>query len=206
MILTVKVIAKFDYKAVEKAQDRAARSSMIKQLAFIRTRARSSLRRRKTPSGPGQIPKVHAASGNLNLKTIFFNLEMTSKGPSGHVGPVKLNQVPFVKQETTVPNALEQGGRYKILEEEVSLPAAEFRQMNLPRQRTGRIREKDGRIYWWRRVDKRRSGSEGRPRRWRGITIKPRPFMDRALMAEIEAGNIMSPWHNSFHAYERDDG
>ena len=197
--LTIKVVTRFDPHAVLKALDRAERTSMIRQLAFVRTAARGSLRRRKASSGAGEIPKVHAASGQLNLKTIFFKFEQTTRGPRGDVGPIKLNQVPFVKNETTVPNALEQGGKYKILEEEVSLPDAVFASNNLPRQRTGRIRQDGGRTYWWKKVDRRRRSS-GKPRRWRSITIAARPFMFPALESEIASGNIMSPWHNSFHA------
>lgn len=88
----------FDMKAVEDAIDKGTKKALSKFGAYVRTRARSSIRKRKKPSAPGQPPSSHA--GDLK-RLIFFALDLKTK--SLVVGPV-----PFKRGEA--PRLLEHGG------------------------------------------------------------------------------------------------
>jgi len=88
----------FDRKAVTDAIDAGTRKVLSKFGAFVRTRARSSIRTRKKSSPPGQPPSSHA--GDLK-RLIFFAYDAVSK--SLIVGPI-----PFRKGEA--PRLLEHGG------------------------------------------------------------------------------------------------
>ena len=72
--------------------------------AFVRTGARSSIRKRRAVSEPGQPPSSHAG---LLKKFIFFAYEPARR--SVVIGPARLNQ----KSGEALP-ALEYGGRTKI--------------------------------------------------------------------------------------------
>jgi hypothetical protein len=164
----------FDRPAVIQKMSHAKRRAMSRQLAFIRTNARTKqLRRRKKSAPPGQPPSVHAASGEFaSLKNILFAYDAATQ--SGIVGPVKANQVNFVGNgRETVPSILERGGTYKQAQVQAG---------------TGR----------WYRSDLRRRVRPGdkRPRRVATIQVAPHPFMKPALQSEIDSGHIMEPWAN----------
>lgn len=72
----------FDQAAVVKAVSVAKRKAFSKAGAFVRTRARSSIRRRKKSSPPGQPPSAHSGE----IKLIFFAWD--AKAESVVVGPV----------------------------------------------------------------------------------------------------------------------
>src|SRR4051794_21204121 len=74
--------------------------------AFIRTRARSLLRRRKKTAGAGQAPSVHSSNPDASLKKILFAYDPSTR--SVVVGPVLLNSNPYSGQ-TTVPALMEAG-------------------------------------------------------------------------------------------------
>lgn len=57
--------------------------------AFMRTRARSILRKRKRVSSPGQAPSVHTSSPTASLKNVQFGYDFGSR--SVVVGPILLN-------------------------------------------------------------------------------------------------------------------
>ena len=98
---------------VGKANQRA----MSKAGAFIRRRARSSLRRRRRPSEPGQPPSVHSRSRVASLKNILFAYDPVAE--TLVVGPVKLNQRHVLGPQlgsATVPQVLEFGQRVKVRE------------------------------------------------------------------------------------------
>lgn len=159
----------FDRPAVQRAIGRARAKALARAGAFIRTRARSSLRRRKKPSAPGSPPSVHARSGDVaSLKTILFAYDTTSD--SVVVGPVGLNQVNETISgfRTTVPGLHERGETATILEKRW-----------VPHQ---------GEPTPWRRADRRR---RSRPSPWgkhefrkRTARYPKRPFMKPALEAE----------------------
>jgi hypothetical protein len=88
----------FDTKAVKDAVDAGTRKAMSKFGAFVRTRAKSSIRKRKKSSPPGSPPSSHA--GDLK-KLIFFAYDTNTK--SVVIGPAA-----FRKAEA--PRLLEHGG------------------------------------------------------------------------------------------------
>lgn len=88
----------FDAKKVLDKVDAATRRAMSKAGAYVRTAARSSMRRRKKASAPGQPPSVH--KGQLK-NLLFFSYDQRTK--SVVIGPVK-----FARGEA--PNLEEFGG------------------------------------------------------------------------------------------------
>ena len=148
----------FDRPAVTNAVDRGAKKALSKAGAFVRQRARSSIRKRKKTSAPGSPPSSHV--GTLK-RFLFFAYEPTRK--SVVVGPAKTNQVFFQGDGRpvtgAVPGVLEHGGEISVLE--VS---------------------KSGR---WQRANltsKRRLA--GLPTRLRTARVAARPYMLPALRAE----------------------
>ena len=152
-----------DRPAVANAMDRTKLKFLAKAGAFVRTRARSSIRSSKKVSEPGKPPRAHGEK--LLKKNIFFAVYKTLK--TTLVVPIFLNQVNRDRdgQPTrgTVPSVLEYGGTIKILEV-----------------------FKFGR---WQRADQRsKRRNEGLPTRLRTVQIAARPFMNPAL--EIESKNF----------------
>jgi hypothetical protein len=89
----------FDRTAVKNAVDRATVRVLSRFGAFVRTRARSSIRKRKAISQPGQPPSSHV--GTLK-KFIFFSYEPTKR--SVVIGPTP------VAGGGKAPELLEYGG------------------------------------------------------------------------------------------------
>ena len=174
----------FDSQRVMQAVDAAKRTNLSKQGAFVRTAARSSIRKRKRISEPGQPPSSHTG---LLRDFIFFAYEPFTQ--SVVIGPAKTNQVFFdddMRPITgTVPEVLEYGGRITVVEE-----------WNGSR---------------WRRRDLRRMGAVsdvaalrgsranvfngGRPIRKRVVTVKARPYMNPALVSAKE--DLAKVWKDS---------
>jgi len=92
----------FDSPRVVAAVDRAKRKALSRGGAFVRTRARSSIRKRKGPSAPGRPP--HSHEGSLR-RLIFFGYDRQTD--SVVVGPLGFGK-------KTAPNVLEFGGRTTI--------------------------------------------------------------------------------------------
>jgi hypothetical protein len=92
----------FDAAAVKKAVDTGTRKVLSKFGAYVRTRARSSIRKRKQPSPPGKPPSSHAGQ----LRLIFFAWDPMAQ--TVVVGPI-----PFRSkggESGVVPRLLERGG------------------------------------------------------------------------------------------------
>jgi len=102
VIMKVKAIF-FDRPKVRRGADRAKRRALSKAGAFIRQRARTSIRKRKGASPPGQPPRSH--EGSLR-RLILFGFGRASD--SVVVGPARLNR------PGEAPNVLEFGGRTTI--------------------------------------------------------------------------------------------
>ncbi|RMF73572.1 MAG: hypothetical protein D6744_15450 [Planctomycetota bacterium] len=105
----------FDKKSVKDRVSKANRKALSKAGAFIRRRARSSLRRRKKASQPGRPPSVHTSDRARTLKNILFAYEPLTE--SLVVGPVKLNQKTLLGPDlgdTTVPQLHEFGATVTI--------------------------------------------------------------------------------------------
>ena len=96
----------FDRKAVRSAVDRTARRVLSKFGAFVRRGAKSSIRKRKRASSPGEPPSSHAG---LLKKFIFFGYERDRR--SVVIGPARLNQ-----KIGDAPHALEHGGVSTVVE------------------------------------------------------------------------------------------
>lgn len=127
----------FDARAVEKAMDKKTRAGLSKFGAFVRRRAKSSIRQSKKISAPGQPPKSHKGWLKQHL---YFAWDSTRR--TVVVGPTPLGR-------GTAPRALEHGG-----------PSTKFRRV------------------------KAAQGGE-RLTVTKTIRIRPRPFMQPALVAEL---------------------
>lgn len=159
----------FDSPAVLRAVDRARRQVLSKQGAFLRTRARSLIRPRKTASAPGKPP--HSHTGILR-RFLYFAFDPAPR--SVVVGPARTNQVFFGSDGKpvtgTVPNVLEYGGQIAIREV----------------------------FKWgrWRRADLRsKRRLAGLPTRLHKVTIAERPYMRTALALERKA--LPALWRDS---------
>ena len=84
---TVSLDMFFDTDRVKRAAGAAARRNLSRAGAFVRTAARSSIRKRKAVSAPGQPPSSHTG---LLRKFIFFGYDPARK--TVVVGPMRLNQ------------------------------------------------------------------------------------------------------------------
>ena len=91
----------FDRARVQAATDRAQRRVLRRFGAFVRQRARTSIRPRKGTSPPGQPPYSHTG---LLRRNIYFAYEPMRR--SVIVGPVRLNA-----KAGEAPRLLETGGR-----------------------------------------------------------------------------------------------
>ena len=112
----------FREQALSAESFRVGRRVIVRGLAFVRRRARSSLRRRKRVSQPGQPPSVHSKDKFANLKNIRFTWDQTTE--SGIVGPVFTNQrnqgFNGIFARGTVPKLHEFGGVATIREKQVA--------------------------------------------------------------------------------------
>ena len=134
----------FDRAKVKRAADRGKIKALSRAGAFIRQRAKTSIRRRKGVSRPGNPP--HSHTGYLR-NFIFFGYEPTRE--SVVIGPVKLNQ-----KNTDAPRTLEHGGTTvitdfrggRLVRRKVTIaprpymgPALDAERENIPRQWAGVI-------------------------------------------------------------------
>jgi hypothetical protein len=90
----------FDRPAVVRALDRANRRALSRAGAFVRQRARTSMKKRKGTSPPGQPPYAHVG---LLRKFLLFAYDAGKK--SVVVGPARINK------SGEAPALLEHGGR-----------------------------------------------------------------------------------------------
>jgi hypothetical protein len=99
----------FDRQIVIDAVGRAGAKNLSKAGSFIQRSARSSLRRRKKVSPPGEPPSVHTKDRVATLKNIWFVFEPRQR--SVVVGPLKLNGSRLEgSNRSTVPALHELGG------------------------------------------------------------------------------------------------
>jgi len=89
----------FDRKAVISATDRATRRVFSRFGAFVRRAARSSIRKRKRVSTPGNPP---SSQTGLLKKFIYFGYDPSAGSVA--IGPTRLNKI------GNAPEALEYGG------------------------------------------------------------------------------------------------
>ena len=97
----------FDSPKVQNAVERANKRNLARVGAFIRRRARSSIRKRKKISRRGQPPSSHTSYRTVSIKNILFGFDAVNE--SVIVGPVKLHG-----RDGEVPSLLEFGGSTTI--------------------------------------------------------------------------------------------
>jgi len=154
----------FNSDAVKAAVDAATRRVLSKLGAFVRTAAKSSIRKRKRPSKPGKPPSSHQG----DLRTfIYFGYD--TRKQSVVIGPVERNKVYLngagQPLDGTVPEILEYGGKITVLERYSKL-FNEWLPVSL-------------------RSLRRRDPGDTTPVRRRVATIAARPFMHPALKQEV---------------------
>lgn len=93
----------FDRAKVVDALDRATRRALARIGAFIRQRAKTSIRSRKGSAPPGQPPHAHTG---LLRRFILFGYDPATR--SVVIGPAKLNR------STAAPSVLEFGGQTTV--------------------------------------------------------------------------------------------
>jgi hypothetical protein len=94
----------FDRDPVLKAIDAANRRVLSKIGAFVRTRAQTSMKRRRASAKPNQPPSAH---GNpLLKKLLYFAFDAATK--SVVVGPVR-------SRKGVVPHLMEYGGQGEVI-------------------------------------------------------------------------------------------
>ncbi len=93
----------FDRPRVQRAVSHANRRALSRAGAFVRTRARTSMRKRRGTSRPGRPPYAH--QGSLR-RMILFGYEPSRE--TVVVGPVGF-------RSSDAPNALEFGGRTTVV-------------------------------------------------------------------------------------------
>jgi hypothetical protein len=109
----------FDRQKVINATDRATRSVLSRFGAFVRTRARTSMRKRKGVSAPGSPPHAHVG---LIRKLLFFVYEPERK--TVVIGPTLINTA---RKNPTVPELLEEGGEVVIERRDGTRERAKYR-------------------------------------------------------------------------------
>ena len=149
----------FDRDAVQRAVDRMAVRRLSMYGAFVRRRARSSIRKRKKASKPGQPPSSHVG---LLKDFLFFAYDPATK--SVVIGPALLNQKlrgdATRPASGTVPEALEYGADLLVTELQLSGGG-------------------------WKRSDLLPRGDrKGRNKRVRTASLAERPYMRPAGEAE----------------------
>lgn len=156
-------VAAFDKSRVIAMMEKRMNSALHKFAAFIRQRDRSSIRKRKKSSRPGEPPSSHTG---LLRKNIFFAMDKSRNVML--VGAVRLNQIGFTGKSFTksvrglAPQTLEHGGEVAVL-------------MIRPPGWTK-----------WKRADFRsRSRIAESEQRWFSRTVKPRPHTRPAMLAEL---------------------
>jgi len=162
----------FDQARVRDTMGAAKRKNLARQGAFIRTAARSSIRRRKRTSEAGKPPSSHAG---ILKRLLFFSYDRDRD--SVVIGPAKTNQVFFQSDGKpvtgTTPEVLEGGGDIFIREV----------------WQYGR----------WRRPDLRsRRRSAGLPTRLRKVHVEARPFMGPAMEKGLQ--DLEKVWRDSVKA------
>src|SRR5574343_208374 len=115
----------FDRQKVIDEVSAENRRKLSKAGAFVRTRARSKLRRRKKASAPGQPPSVHSRDSRATLKFILFGLSEDKQ--SVVIGPVGLPSMRLRDSSaSTIPELMEQGGTSVVDDKRAKYPTRAF--------------------------------------------------------------------------------
>lgn len=165
----------FDRAEVQKRIDRGTLRALSKIGAFVRTRARTDvLKRRKATSKPGQPPSVHSSDSKASLKNILFGLN--PDGQSVVIGPIKLNGANSkghapIRSLYNVPELLEHGGSGRVQQAIDPLTGRPLR--FVPKRLRGQVKYRS-----------------------RTVRLQARPFMSVALERERAAGTILKAFQD----------
>jgi hypothetical protein len=157
----------FDRALVKREVGKQNAAALGKIGAFVRRRARSSMRRRKSASAPGHPPSAHSKDPVATLKNILFAYDRANM--SVVIGPVLLNG-----SRGSVPALHEFGGAANVREKKIVNPLS-------------------GQFEW--APTGRRGARPGQQTRIRQAQYAARPFMGPALAAE--APGFPSLWVTS---------
>lgn len=187
----------FDRQAVIDAIGRGNVKTLGRAGAFIQRRAKSSIRKRKRTSLPGEPPSSHV--GTLR-NLIYFGFDTASR--SIVVGPTPLGAI------GVVPPALEFGGTSVVRKN----PRRRQRRVGTggeirlggPHGKTNK-RAKDGKWVTYAKLRTQAQADRANqlneqlygPEHLGGKSIEPRPYMGPALRAEMP--NLPTLWANSIH-------
>jgi hypothetical protein len=163
----------FDNARVMRAIDGATSRVLSRFGAFVRTRAQTSMRKRKKPAPPGRPPAAHTG---LLRRFLFFAYDPARR--SVVVGPIKLTGI----KVPDTPATLEYGGGRTVMR---PVPGARSGRPATGRQRESFLRlVKAGRIA-------------SRPRQLVSVQVRvePRPYMGPALQAELPG--LPALWRDS---------
>jgi hypothetical protein len=159
-------------------RERAANIRRLSKIgAYVRTRGKSILRRRKRVSRPSETPSIHSRDSFATIKNILFASDRTWE--SVVIGP---RVVPGSKlkrsNRQTVPELLERGGQSLVTFTYVGV-SAETPTGWLPGdRRVGKRKAKRGLIMQ------------------KVANYEPRPFMGPALDAEVSAGTLANVFYS----------
>lgn len=150
----------FDRGVIDRKVDRAILRQLSKAGAFIRQRARSSIRKRKKASKPGKPPTNRKGFLRNNIVFVY-----DAERRSVVIGPTLLNIIFFngdgQPAKGTVPSVLEEGGQISMLMRYIPY------------------------LGKWVRADLRsRRRLVGLQLKMRKVTIAARPYMGLAFEAE----------------------
>jgi hypothetical protein len=115
----------FDRKLVQREVGKENAKALSKAGAFVRKRARSSMRRRKASSPPGQPPSAHSKDPVASLKNILFAYD--PRNMSVVIGPVLLSG-----KHGSVPALHEFGGVATVRRRGKQVGQATARQVRYP--------------------------------------------------------------------------
>lgn len=174
----------FDSRAVTSRVDPAKRRVLSRFGAFVRTRSKSSIRKRKAASRPGAPPSSHTG---LLKKFIFFSYEPQKE--SVVIGPEKLSG----RAGRDVPEILEDGGRTVM--QVIAVIDGKRKQQHAGVGiigAGGRVKDKQGRIV--RKKDVQFRHSRNAPKR--KVKVAARPYMGPAFQTELDK-NMPGMWKDS---------
>lgn len=157
--------AKFFDRELDAKLDAGTRQALSKFGAFVRTRSRSSIRKRKKASKPGQPPSSHV--GTLK-KLIFFVFDQQTQ--SVVIGPTLFSGTKFVGEKSGVPETLEHSGQVTIREVVPGLKKAKTKRQAKAYRRL---------------LKQKRLVAKPREYRTKTVFVRQRPYMRPAFLAEL---------------------
>lgn len=178
----------FDRAHVQNMVHRKNLKVLSKAGAYVRTRSRTKLRRRKGVSPAGTPPSVHSQDTFATLKNILFGLHRDYE--SVVIGPRFVRKLKR-SSRSTVPELMEHGGTSLVTLTKIgSLVPGQFTDA------AGRLRNANGTfandLGGWVPGDRRYGRHKNAPIKTVKATYQARPFMGPSLREEAAAGTISS--------------